>query len=418
MDTGILPADAKRLRTLAQRVHQIAATQENLARKERWLRHNALQPGAPMVLAEIAGLRTNGELPTMAMLQCQEKDARDLELDLLKSIYQFEVLKDDWVVEPFCNCRWQMKNTDYGVQAPRQSGSHDGIMGSFVWEPPLKNLQADFSKLRPRQFAVDREATLARKRQLETWLGGILPVRIRGPFWWTLGLTITAIDLIGLEQLMLYMVDDPEGLHRLMKFLHDDQLAYAQWLQREGLLSLNNENDYIGSGSVGYVRELPHPGLSGQVRLQDLWCLSESQETVGVGPEMFEEFIFPYQKSLAEHFGLCYYGCCEPLHSRWHVVKQLPNLRKVSVSPWCDEARMARELSSRYVYCRKPNPAMVSTDHFDEDAIRQDLRKTITETRKHGCILELVMKDVHTVCRQPQRLARWVAIAREEAQRA
>jgi hypothetical protein len=153
--------------------------------------------------------------------------------------------------------------------------------------------------------------------------------------------------------------------------------------------------------------------MNGRVRMQDTWILSESQETVGVGPDMFAEFIFPYQKSLTEHFGLSYYGCCEPVHNRWHIVKGLRNLRKVSVSPWCDQEFMAKELSGKYVFCRKPNPTLISTEHFDEPAIRADLKKTVELCRKHGTNLELVMKDVHTVQRKPERLARWVELARE-----
>jgi hypothetical protein len=203
-----------------------------------------------------------------------------------------------------------------------------------------------------------------------------------------------------------------------MKFMMEDHLTFARWLERENLFTLNNENDYIGSGSVAYTHELPKPGMNGQVRLQDLWCLSESQETVGVGPEMFAEFIFPYQKQLIEHFGLSYYGCCEPVHNRWHVIKQISNLRKVSISPWCDQAMMARELGSRQVFCRKPNPTLVSTENFNEESIRRDIRETLSHTRQHNCLVELVMKDVHTVQRQPERLGRWVRIAREECDRA
>ncbi|MEI7435606.1 MAG: hypothetical protein WCL16_02220 [bacterium] len=73
-----------------------------------------------------------------------------------------------------------------------------------------------------------------------------------------------------------------------MQFLHDDLLAFAQWAEREGLLTMNNENDYIGSGSMGYTRDLPRPGLpqGSPARMQDLWLLLESQETVGVWPEL------------------------------------------------------------------------------------------------------------------------------------
>lgn len=413
----IVPADVKTLRDLAKEIRKIAQSAENQQRKARWLAHNALKPGEPMVICEVGGLRQNGEHPMEPLLTCQEPWAREMELGFRTNIYQFNEIRDDWVVEPYLNVNWKVSATNYGVHSDKHSGSQDGKLGSYVWEPAIKNLQDDLKKLKPRTFSVDREATMAWKKHLDEVLGDILPTRIRGGFWWTMGLTIVAIDLIGLEQLMLYMVDDPDGLHRLMRFLCDDHLAFARWLEKEGLLTLNNENDYIGSGSVGYCSQLPQAAMNGQVRLKDTWVLSESQETVGVGPDMFAEFIFPYQQEIAERFGLSYYGCCEPVHSRWHVVKQLKNLRKVSVSPWCDEELMARGLGGNYVYCRKPNPALVSTDHFDEAAIRADLRKTLAATRKHGCVLELVMKDVHTLNRQPQRLARWTQLAREEIAR-
>ena len=272
------PADLAILRPLAQRVREIARSDENLARKQRWHRHNALQPGQPMVLIEVGGLGGNNENPITPMLQCQEKWARDLEMSFRSSIYQFDVVKDDWVVEPYINYNWKVDPGSYGVKPKNTSGSHDGIMGSRIWEPPLKNLQEDFTMLQKRKFSVDREATLSWKKHLENTLGDILPVRMRGGYWWTMGMTWIAIDLIGLEQLMLYMIDDPQGLHRLMQFLHDDHLAFATWLEKEGLLSLNNENDYVGSGSVAYTKDLPKPDMNAHVRMQDTWVLSESQE--------------------------------------------------------------------------------------------------------------------------------------------
>ena len=114
---------------------------------------------------------------------------------------------------------------------------------------------------------------------------------------------------------------------------------------------------------------------------------------------------------IISRFGLSYYGCCEPVHNRWHVIKQIPNLRRVSVSPWCDEAQMAEGLGDDVIYCRKPNPAMISTGHFDEDAIRADVRTTLRKAE--GCAVEFAMKDVHTLNNEPLRLGRWVELARE-----
>jgi predicted metalloprotease with PDZ domain len=72
---------------------------------------------------------------------------------------------------------------------------------------------------------------------------------------------------------------------------------------------------------------------------------------------------------------------------------------------------MAEMLGKEYIYCRKPNPAMISTGHFDEDAIREDLRTTLRAVGDGP--LEFAMKDVHTLNDEPMRLGRWVDLARE-----
>ncbi len=398
------------LRRLAERKAAIARDPVNNERRRQWYLHDAGGAARPMILAEVCGVA--GEDWPVAPLECRDAWARQIEGGLRLEIYQFETLRDDHVVEPWVNVNWRVQAGGYGVQSVQHAADNAGRLGARRWDPPIRE-PGDLARLRPRTFGVDRAATEAELEKMNRVFAGILAVRRRGSFWWTMGLTMAAIDLIGLESLMLWMFDQPAGLHRLMKFLRDDHLAYAEWLEREGLLTLNNENDYIGSGSLGYTRDLPRPGLAADrpARLRDLWVLLESQETVGVGPEQFAEFIFPYQLSLAEKFGKCYYGCCEPVHTRWHVLQRLPNLARVSVAPWADEAFMARAAGRAVVYSRKPNPALISTGRFDADAIRADLRRTLAAAR--GCRLEIIMKDVHTLNGEPARLPRWVELARE-----
>jgi len=400
------------LRRLAQRKVEIGSDPVNLERRRLWYKHDSGEAERPMVLAEIIGV-PDETLP-FSVTECRNPGMRMIEYIMRSEIYQFEVLKDDHVVEPVIDVPWRRKIGDYGAMASVQYGNNDGKLGSHVWDHPIKDLDRDFDKLKFREFQVDREGTFEKKDQIERIFDGILPARIRGAYWWSMGITLTAISLIGLENLMLYMYDNPEGLKRLMGFLRDEHLNFARSLEAEGLMTLNNENDYIGSGSIGYTQDLPEEQLSegSPAGLKDLWLLLESQETVGVGPDQFEEFVFPYQKAIAEAFGKCYYGCCEPVHNRWHILKNTPGLSRVSVSPWTDEEFMAEALGKNIVYCRKPNPTLVSTEKFDEEAIRDDIAKTLSIAR--GCRIELVMKDVHTLNNQPERLARWVEIAREE----
>lgn len=228
-------------------------------------------------------------------------------------------------------------------------------------------------------------------------------------------MTWTLVNLRGLEQMMLDMANSPDALHRLMAFLRDGTMARLDYLEREGLLHLNNGGEYVGSGGFGWSRELPQADFDGRVRTKDLWGMAESQETVGVSPAMFEEFVFQYQLPLLERFGLNCYGCCEPVHSRWHVIRRAPNLRRVSVSPWCDVADIAEKLQHDYILSMKPNPARLADSVFDEDLIRRELRENLERAR--GCCIEIIMKDCHTIGKDPWRVCRWVELAREESER-
>ena len=404
------------LRSLAEKKTAAAESSINTHRRNAWYVHDAGTGGRPMILAEFQGVHDENKPLPDSILRCEDDWAKKIERGLRVELYRFDILKDDHVIEPWINVGWKVDFSDYGVQAVVHSSDHDGKMGARRWDPPVVDLDRDFEKLHLREFSVDRPATHEEKERLENIFEGILPVRIRGDFYWTMGLTWSAIDLIGLEGLMLYMYDNPRGLHRLMAFLRDDHLNLSSWLEKEGLYTANNENDYIGSGSMGYTKDLPEadyvPG--DPIREKDLWVLCESQETVGVGPELFEEFIFPYQLSIVEKFGKCYYGCCEPVNNRWHILKRFPNMARVSVSPWTDEEFMARELGTKYAYSRKPAPSLISTKNFDEKTIRENIRKTMSVT--NGLRVEYLMKDVHTLNNEPQRIARWVEIAREETE--
>ena len=404
----VLDSDVAVLRDLGRRVRAIAQDPVNRERREAWLALGELRATRPMILAETGGVR--GELYDSVPLRCTEDWARELEANFNDVIFRFEQVKDDHVILPCINCGWNVSITDFGVVSKKEYGDNAGKLASYHWDPPIKDLDRDFGKLRHRQFSVGREQTRVWMAHLKQVFDGILDVRLRGTYWWTMGMTIQAIDLIGLEPFMLAMYDHPKELHRLMAFLRDDALALFDWLEKEDLLTLNNENDYIGSGSEGFTRRLPQ-SENGPVRAKDLWVLSESQETVGVSPELFEEFVFQYQLPVMERFGLCYYGCCEPVHTRWHVLKRIPNLQRVSVSPWCDETFMAEHLGRDYVFSRKPNPTLISCEKFDEDLIRRDLRNTLAVAK--DCNLEIVMKDVHTLNNHPERLGRWVRLARE-----
>ena len=412
LDWNMVSSDVAILRELAAKLRRLADSDVNRRRIELWYALDEGREHRPLILAETDG-GLNMILPDWKP-RCREPWAQGQEHGLVARIAHHEIIGDDSPIEPFVGVGWAIERGTFGVERHLTNPDTSGTRGAYHIDAVV-TLPEGLETLHHRPCRHDRDKTLAVLDTLGGIYDGLLGVRPRQNPWWTLGLTGEAIMLIGLENLMMYMYDQPDALHGLMALLRDDNIAFVQWLQREGLLTFNNQDDYCGSGSRGYTRTLPQPDLpAGQPpRSRDLWTLLESQETVGVGPGQYGEFIFPYEAAIAREFGRVYYGCCEPVHTRWDVLQHMPNLRRVSVSPWCDEPFMAAALGNTLVYSRKPNPSMVSTARFDDDAIRQDLRTTMTLTRRHGCSTEIVMKDVHTLHNEPDRLTRWVGLARE-----
>ena len=141
-----------------------------------------------------------------------------------------------------------------------------------------------------------------------------------------------------------------------------------------------------------------------------------SQMLSTVSPQMFKEFEVDYTSRICARFGLVYYGCCDPLDRKMAEVRLIPNVRKVSMSPWADEERGAAEIGTDFVYSRKPSPAFLAVDHFSPDRIRADLVRTREVCQKHACSLEYILKDISTVRYRPERLFEWAQIAMQVAE--
>jgi hypothetical protein len=406
-DLHVNPKDREILRELASQVAELAARPTEEDKKRLWYDHNALKATRPVIFCD----PENGwnEIITPDRQRCKGRIARGWEFYLLKEIFWATKMRDDRVTNSHLDVPHIHTGDDWGVEIPR-IGAVPG--GAYTWDPPIKDFD-DMKLLRFPLPEVDYEATSRIFDLANETLGDILTVRLKTAWWWSQGMTWTLISLRGLGQMMLDMYDNPDGLHRLMAYLRDGHMARLDFLEGNGLLNLNNDGAYVGSGGFGWTHELPQQDFDGKVRTKDMWGFAESQETVGVSPDLFEEFVFQYQMPLLSRFGLNCYGCCEPVDSRWHLLKQIPNLRRVSVSPWSNLEKMAEYLGDRYILSMKPNPADLAAPSFDGERIRAGLREAMRITR--GCRVEVIMKDNHTICRDPRRVTEWTRIAREEA---
>jgi hypothetical protein len=239
----------------------------------------------------------------------------------------------------------------------------------------------------------------------------VLEVRLKGTWWWTLGVTLPTVLLRGMNNMFMDFVTQPDEVKQLLSFISGAHLKKLDFLEENGLLSCNNDGTYIGSGGFGFTRELPTKKNS-KVKCRDIWGFAESQETVCVSPDMYAEFVFPYEKPILERFGLNCYGCCEPIDQRWETVKKHHNLRRVSCSPWANYEKMAEYLGNNYVFSMKANPALLASFEIDHEAIRKEIRHNLEITK--SCVVEVIMKDNHTLGNTPQNVVDWCRIAKEE----
>ena len=270
-------------------------------------------------------------------------------------------------------------------------------MLGFETNTPLADLEKSFQKLHRLPFTVDREETQRRAEAAKKLFGDILPVRIVGADYATgsgCGMAYKAVMLMGMENLYLAMCDQPENVHQLFDFIATECADFLSWLEKEGLITLNNGEYWVGSGSCGYTDELPRSAIKGDhVSAKDCWGFIEAQEAVGMSPEMYAEFIHPYQRRLGDRFGLVYYGCCEPVHDSFHVIKGLKSLRKITVSPWCDQKSAAESAGRLVVLSRKPHPMKLCSEAFDPKGFETHIRETLDITKNN--FVELIFRDTN-----------------------
>lgn len=404
------------LRELAQRQREIAALPLMARRRQMWFDLNDGRPNTrPPVIVE-TGTFDRDFFPE-SVLRCASETGRAIERQLLRNLRNHELMDDDKVMPDTFDIGWQVEIDELGVQIPiRRVQDAEGVPTGYEFQHPIKDLKRDFHLLKPAQCSVDREGTLAWKTFLEGLLGDLLPVEIRTGVYGCAMLTHRVVELMGMEAFFLAMYDQPDEVHRLMTYLRDNALHVMRWAEEEGLLRANTGNQTSFGSSYNFTNQLPAP-QDRPARLAQMWGAANSQETIGVSPEMYREFCFPYYRDACAPLGRLYYGCCEPVHPFWEDVRRLPNLKKVSVPRWCDQRLVAEALQgSDIVLSRKPDPNFLSVDQtLDEEAWAAHIRETLEVTR--GVRVEFIIRDVYTVHGDLGNARRAVAIARREIDR-
>lgn len=353
-------------------------------------------------------------------LLCENELLKNVERTMVYSIKQYRDLVDDIVLEPYFRLSWKVTKSDHGVKIVEH---HADDSLAYISNFPI-HTPDDVEKLKERRFTADKDTTLQIKEKLEYIFGDILPVIIGNydnffpelgftPFTGTnfIGLTMDIFKLVGPNNMMYWAYDNPDVIHKIMRYLCDDRIRFFKWMKSEGLLDFNTDNQCSCPSSYGYVTDLPASGDKDTPELLDTWVWAESQETSTVSPDMFNEFYFPYLAEVANMFGMAYYGCCEPVDDRIEYIKKaMPGLRTVSISGWNNFAKIGKALGKDYVHSKKPNPAFISGTRPDWDSMKKDIKDSFDVCP--GGNMELIVRDVYDIDGDMGRLPKWVEMAK------
>ena len=398
----ISQADRERLRDTARRQAELAHSPENQRLYADWLAYGAGEPSRPLLRVEI---ETFEEDILPALQTCQGEEARAIERRMLRRIANFTLFHDDTLVPDHYAVCEHTRFVPFGLPVRRQETG--GVGHHFV--PYLHDLEADMALLGPSVYAVDEAAAEEERVKAEELFGDILPVRREGSPLYCCPMQ-DIIHIMNMDDLYMAMIDGEDNFRAVLGRLVDDYIAAFR--QRESLGTLRGaaRDQGLAQGTYCFTTELPD-GLP-DAKLSQVWLYMDAQEASGISPKMYEELVFPAYRKLMELCGLVSYGCCEATHPIWEgALSKLPNLRKVSISPWCDEAFMGEALRGTGItYLRKPPATLLGMDGpLDEDAVTACFRKTARAAR--GCRLEVAQRDVYRVG-SAEKVRRYVELAR------
>ncbi|MDP6777910.1 MAG: hypothetical protein QGI83_14220 [Candidatus Latescibacteria bacterium] len=407
----IAQRDRNILRELGKRKAEIAALPVQDERRRAWSKLNDLYSERPMVwIFEIPWHEMN--VDDELTLRCEDEPARTLELALRRELYQWDHMPGDMVIGPAIEVGPSVRDTGFGLSEQVDIAQTDPASSvvSRSYHIQIRN-EGDIDKIQTPEVTLDAEMWDRRYELLSEIFDGVLPVERAGFKSTSIAPWDLLVRLTGVDELLIDMHERPAYVHKSIDRLTRAHIRRLEKYEDLNILAPNNDR-WLGGG-YQFTDGLPGASMNpDRIVPSDMWGRTMSQIFSAVSPAMHEEFALQYECRYLSRFGLTYYGCCEPLDKKVDILRNnVPNLRKISMSPWIDLDLAAENVDTDFVFSFKPNPAVLAVDQWDPAFVRKDMAATLE--RLEGLHVELVMKDISTVRYEPQRLWEWARIASE-----
>jgi len=394
------------LRELAKKQMEIAKSPQMEKLYKEWIAHNGCRGERPMITVEIGTFAQDVINPLM---ECETQEARNIEYTMRSEMAGHTLFSDDTPITDYFKI-WQhswINPFNLEVKAEYSENS----IGHHFYEY-IKDFEKDRHLLQKSSIGANKDGHIEHMDYLNGIFGDILPVKPSSGGLYAVG-TQAIVHVMSMETMLFAMCDYPDEFKAVMDGLANDYNEYFRLLEQNDMLTPSTGADGIGQGTYALNDELP--SKTSGLKTTDCWGYIDAQEMVSVSPQMFEELIFPAYKKITDNYGLLSYGCCEPVHPFWeNCYSKMENLRKISISKWCDEEYMGEQLKGKkIIFHRKPDPNFLGVGSaLDEEGLRAHIIKTVKAAK--GCHLEFSTRDVYQINNTYEKVRRYVEIIREE----
>ncbi len=338
---------------------------------------------------------------------------------LRKKIFQYKYFPGDMILTKYLPVGKVIEETDIGVQVNEDivdanDGNH---IISHEYHDQLQSEASVHNIVRP-IVSYNELETLRRYNLVAEAIGDILPIRLHGIDIFS----VTSWDNIsryrGVTPLLMDLIDRPEHSHKIMRKLTD---VYVSRLEQYEALNLFESQPYLLHCTPILTDDLRHSPFNDSTSIssnndrpltrKDVWGRGAAQILASVSKDMRDEFDITYMQETIGQCGLAYYGCCEPLDTMIDIVEKLPNLRKISITPWADVNNAAEIIGNRYVLSSKPNPASVAVSQLNQQGLHKELDTIVHACKTNNCHADIVLKDISTCHNNPENIFNWEKIA-------
>jgi hypothetical protein len=349
------------------------------------------------------------------VLQCGDPFFRGFEQFFRRELYKYRHMPADMILRPYIPVCKVIHSTGIGISVDEnivKSGKKTGIV-SHEYHDMLPD-EAALEKLQIPKITYDQAATMANYNKIGEAIGDILPVKTTGLDCLYIATWDDIARYRGVTNLLMDLVDRPEFSHAVISRF--TEIKVAQMEQYEALGLFENDPPHVHETAT-LTDDLPGKDFSGdKLTRKNIWGRGTAQIFGSVGAEMHKEFDIDYMQKTVGQCGLTYYGCCEPLDKKVDILEEIPNLRKISITPWADINTAAESIGKRYAIASKPNPAAVAVPVLDKDVLKKEIRTILDACKRYGCSFDMVLKDISTCANRPQNIFEWEQIVMDMVQ--